>query len=349
VHEFPRKLITEWRRLGLPISGEPIIVAVSGGADSTALLLAMAELRRRKKFGQEMIAAHFNHKLRGVESDADETYVRYLASSLGVGFALGTGSLKGKSNLEERARNSRYVFLADIAVQYGSRLILTAHTINDQAETFLINLIRGSGPDGLAGMKPIRRLDREVVVKESGKFEISDIKSQIELVRPLLRWSKRSHTEEFCRENGVEFRTDSMNDDPAFTRVRVRKSVLPMLAEINPRIVETLARTAELLQFGSQSSASRMISHDETDSQKPAITMLLKELKPLESALLYAKLRSWLRSKRGNLRGLELKHIVAIERLIQSRKSGRVVELPAGETVIKQGGMLMWSKIKVEK
>jgi tRNA(Ile)-lysidine synthase len=148
VHKFVRNLITEWRRLNLPFDGETVIVAVSGGADSTALLLALADLKKRKKLDLEFIAAHFNHRLRGKESNSDEAFVRKLAKGAVFKFYSGSGSLKGTSNLEERARNVRYKFLAKIAKQGKPTLVLTAHTMNDQAETILMNLVRGTGMDG---------------------------------------------------------------------------------------------------------------------------------------------------------------------------------------------------------
>ncbi len=354
MHKFVRNLITEWRRLGLPFSGEPILVAVSGGADSTALLRALADLKKRKKFEQQTIAAHFNHKLRGEQSDADEKFVRDLASFLGFECIVGTGKLSGKSNLEQRARDARYEFLSEIAAKHNSRIVLTAHTMNDQAETFLMNLVRGSGVYGLCAIPAIRVFgsvfEDLIVLPESAQkkqSEISDLKSPAALARPLLRWAKRIDTEDFCRENGIEFRHDSMNDNLAFTRVRIRKTVLPMLAEINPKIVETLARTAELLQtksaIGMNSATKQFSLHNENSGQ-----LTIKDLKLLDTTDLYAALRSWLRINRGNLRGLGLKHIAAVEQLIHSRKSGRIVELPGG-SVVKQGGMLEWRKIEVEK
>src|SRR5687767_2564629 len=123
MHKFVRGLITEWRRLQLPFQGERVIVAVSGGADSTALLLGLADLKKQKKLDLKFIAAHFNHKLRGRESDDDEAFVRDLAKDVNFEFTAGSGSLKGPSNLEERARNERYKFLAVVANRSNSELV----------------------------------------------------------------------------------------------------------------------------------------------------------------------------------------------------------------------------------
>jgi len=322
VHKFVRNLITEWRRLNLPFDGETVIVAVSGGADSTALLLALADLKKRKKLDLEFIAAHFNHRLRGKESNSDEAFVRKLAKGAVFKFYSGSGSLKGTSNLEERARNVRYEFFAKLAKQSKAVLVLTAHTMNDQAETIMMNLVRGTGIDGLVGTRKVRPL-------ETG--------SKIQLVRPLLAWAKRTDTENFCLENKVAFRLDAMNDDLTFTRVRIRKSVLPLLAEINPKIVETLSRTAELLQPLDKGKITTVNG-----------SIKLADLSDLSKNELYSHLRAWIGENRGNTRGLQLKHIEAVARLVNSPKSGRLVELPGGDSVIKHGGRLDFRHIKLE-
>jgi tRNA(Ile)-lysidine synthase len=329
MHKFVRSLITEWRKLQLPTGDASIVIAVSGGADSMSLLAAISDLTKRKKLGVRVIVAHFNHHLRGVESDDDETFVGRMAESYGFELEIGTGKLSRKGNLEQNARDARYRFLTDVAKQHGAGVVLTGHTLNDQAETLLINLIRGSGPEGLAGMHRIRDLAEGVL-----------------LARPLLGWARREDTEGYCRENDIRFRTDRMNDDTAFTRVRIRKAILPALAELNPRIIETLARTADLLGNNAGDHASN--SHEAASDDPPA-GLRLAEVKSLSKPELYAELRKWLRRTRGDLRSIQLKHIEAIERLIHSRKSGKTAELPGRGAVVKEGGSLVFKNIKVEK
>lgn len=324
MHKFVRSLITEWRRLDLPFTDDAIVVAVSGGADSMSLLTGIRDLVERKKLHPRVIVAHFNHKLRGAESETDEEFVRQHSADAGFEFVRGSARLPANGNLEQAAREARYKFLCKVAGKYNSSLVLAAHTQNDQAETFLMNLIRGSGPDGLTGMKTARALN-----------------DQVQLIRPLLSWATRSDTEIFCRENNVAFRTDSMNDDQRFTRVRIRKTVLPMLANLNPRIVEALAGTAELIG-----------DRTRTESTSPCTIpdeLALRDLRSLSQPDLYSRLRSWLRLRRGNLRSLERKHIEAIERLISSGKSGKTVELPGRGRVVKHNGLLAFSNIKVDK
>ncbi len=336
MNDFCRKLLTEWRKLGLPFADETIITAVSGGADSTALALALHELKQRKKLNLRFIVAHFNHDLRGEHSENDAQFVKRLATKLNFELVLGKGKITGEGNLEQNARNKRYEFLRETAANLKARSVLTAHTINDQAETFLMNLIRGSGIEGLGGMKPIR------ILNFTEQSEIRNPKSEIRLVRPLLNWAKREDTENFCRQSENEFCFDAMNDDLTFQRVRIRKVLLPLLKDFNPKIVENLAKTAELLrgEIEEKSNVANIFVEDSLE---------IKKIKILSKPLLYKTLRMWLEMKRGNLRQLELKHIQAVGRLISSAKSGRIVELPNGETVLKSGGKLQYKKTKVEK
>ena len=177
MRNFERSLITEWRRLQLPRSDNVIIVAISGGADSMSLLLAVNELKKQNKLDLRIVAAHFNHRLRGVASDEDELFVRELVAERKIEFAVEHSKKKYTSNVEEKARIERYKFLQRTAENLDAFAVLTAHTVDDQAETFLLNLIRGSGIRGLSGMRPIRELG-----------------SQTLLVRPLLSWARRSET-----------------------------------------------------------------------------------------------------------------------------------------------------------
>ena len=312
MHKFVRSLLTEWRRLGLPGEGV-LVLAVSGGGDSVAMLLAFAELKRRKKLKHELVAAHFDHGLRGEESRADAKFVERLADELAIDRIVEKGKVARRGNLEQNARLARYEFLQRAARQKNAFGVATAHTVNDQAETLLMNLIRGAGPDGLAAMPPVREM-------AGGQL----------LVRPLLRWAMREETEAFCREMGVSPREDAMNEDLSFTRVKIRKQVIPLLIEINPRAVEALANTAALT-----------VAHVPKQAEGEE-SLRVAELSTWTDDQVRNEIREWLRARRGNLRGLTLKHIEGVVRLVKSRKSGRVAELPRGERVTKRGGRLVY-------
>jgi tRNA(Ile)-lysidine synthase len=324
MRSFERNLITEWRRVELPLSETTVVVAVSGGADSVSLLLGVNELQKLSKLDIRIVAAHFNHDLRGEESDEDESFVRTLCSDRKIELATAKSTQKHLSNVEQGARIERYAFLHQVAENVNAALVLAGHTLDDQAETFLLNLIRGSGIRGLSGMRPVR--------------DLTSSATGIKLVRPLITWARRADTEAYCRELAVDYRVDTMNEDEAFTRVRIRKILLPLLKDFNPKIVERLTETARLLR-------------DEIPDE-PEVTagdLKLVDLKELSDAEMGRLLRIWLTANRGSLRQIELKHIDSIRRLVSSRKSGKTVELPGGDAVVKEGGKLVFGKNMVEK
>ena len=334
--DFSRRLITEWRKLKLPFAGKTFVAAVSGGADSVGLLLALAELRKRKKLEHRFVAAHFNHNLRGGESDADAEFVKNLSVEFDFELVIGDGKISAEGNLEQNARLARYDFLQNAAENLRADGVLTAHTVNDQAETFLINLLRGSGISGLAAMKTVRRLNE-------------DRADSPLLIRPLLSWAKRGDTENYCRQHEIKPRFDQMNEDLKFSRVRVRKILLPLMKEFNPKIIETLARTAELLRLKSEGKDGETGRRGDGETRFAGVEIALNQLRNLSKSDVYDVLRDWLEYNIGNLRGLELKHIAAIEILIASRKSGKIVELPGGVIIVKEKGKLAFKNFKVEK
>jgi len=340
LEHFTRKLITEWRRLDLPFQGENNLVAVSGGADSSALAIGLAELRDRKKITNGFVIAHFNHKLRAEESDADEAFVEQLSEKLGFEFVSGEPEecLLETGNLEQNAREARYRFLTKTADELSCFAILTAHTQNDQAETLLLNLIRGSGIEGLAGMKVSRLLRDGEDLNETTQNE------NMLLVRPLLNWAKREDTEKFVLDRNFDFREDLMNQDKRFNRVRIRRELIPNLKNYNPKIIETLARTADTLR-----NEAEILKQIDDENTLPIDKLPVKLLKTIGEPRFKRCLRSWLKGKRGDLRRIDRKHIDAIVSLVKSRKSGSVCELPRGERVIKTKGELIFVGAEVEK
>src|SRR5437764_599893 len=233
---FAGKLLKEWKRLALPVMDARVVVAVSGGADSVALLLALDELLKAERLRLQLTVAHLDHGLRGLASEEDARWVEALACELGLKIELGRAAVKERAerdNLEQAARRARYEFLAEVAKRCGACLVLTGHTLDDQAETVLMRLLRGSGAEGLGGIEAQRALVEG---------------DEVLLARPLVGWARRAETVEYCRERHVEFRVDEMNEDERFARVRVRQELLPLMESFNPRVVEALARTAELLR-----------------------------------------------------------------------------------------------------
>ncbi len=221
-----RKVEDALRRCG---AGGGLVVAVSGGADSVALLRALCEARG----AGPLTVAHVNHQLRGAESDADEGFVRELCAGLSVECRCeridvrGAAAVEGE-NLEAAARRLRYDWLARVAGQFGAAWVTTGHTANDQAETVLHRLLRGAGLRGL----------RAIAVRRP-------LAGGVSLVRPLLS-ATRDEVLAYLEALGQPYRQDSSNADPALTRNRIRHRLLPLLAaEYNPQVVAVLGRIAE--------------------------------------------------------------------------------------------------------
>ena len=240
------RLMPDW-------ASTPGVVAVSGGADSVALLRALAEC------GARVIVAHLNHQLRGTESDDDEAWVVELANALGIPVRTERIDVAGQGgNLESTARNVRYEWLAKIAAECGAGWIATGHTADDQAETVLHRLIRGTGLKGLRGVAEKRTLTPRPPLPRPGEGEKTDpslppLSSAPQgrvgeepgvravLLRPLLT-IPRADLLAYLQSLPQPYRTDSSNADPRFTRNRIRAELLPLLRTFNPGIVDVLNR-----------------------------------------------------------------------------------------------------------
>ena len=334
INQLPRLLLVEWRKLKLPLSGETIVVAVSGGADSTALLLAIEELKRHNQLSIDVCVAHLDHRLRK-SSAQDAKWVSEMASKLGYRSVIGRSKVAENAradsdNLEQAARDARYAFLKRTAQKLSANYVLTGHTMDDQAETVLLRLMRGSGGAGLGGMEALRPLAKN---------------SSINLARPLL-WARRTETEDYCRIRKIEFLSDEMNDDQKFARVKVRKQLLPLMQSFNNRIVEALSRTATQLRedgavlFSDSGALLREASvSNERDETKPPV-LDVKLLANAPAALRRRALRQWLSEARGSSRRLEMVHLLAVEKLLEGSAGGRVVELPSGGRVTRRRNRL---------
>lgn len=247
-----------------------VVVAVSGGPDSVALLDLLARLLApetgTESAGIGVLVAHLNHQLRGSESDDDAEFVQQLAARLALPVELGTADVaaaarRAARGIEEIAREIRYNFLLRVALASGCDRIATGHTMNDQAETFLIRLARGSGLRGLSAMRPVIPAhsfkDSGTRAEEPGDDErekqsstsgaesgCSDRRLTPLLIRPLLSITREEVTE-YCRQRDLEFRSDATNLSVNYTRNRIRSEVLPALRMVNRRVVESIARAAE--------------------------------------------------------------------------------------------------------
>ncbi len=294
------KLSAFVRQYDLISPGDKIVCALSGGADSTALLFALYLLR--EKFQFTLSAAHFNHNLRAEESNRDEQFVRSLCDRYDIPLFVGTGAVKaGKKGLEAAAREARYAFFATLPGK-----IATAHTADDNAETVLLHLVRGTGLKGLGGIAPV-----------NGK-----------VIRPMLNVT-RTDVLEFLEEYCLNFVQDSSNETDAFLRNRLRHHVMPLLKGENPKIAENLSAMALTLR------------QDEAFLQQQAraqATLKVEDLRQMTSALRNRIVENFL--KENGVREPEYRHISAVEDLIFSEKPSAQAHLPGGVTVERCYGTL---------
>lgn len=273
--------------------GQTLICAVSGGADSIALLFACHLLQDTMDFSLE--AAHFNHHLRGAESDRDEAFVRDFCRGYGIPLHVSGGTvLPGDKGLEAAAREARYAFLRGLPGK-----VATAHTADDNAETLLLRLIRGTGLRGLGGIPPV-----------SGN-----------IVRPMLTVTRRE-VEDFLAEWSLPHIEDSSNESDIFLRNRLRHHVMPLLYAENPRLAENLSRTA----LGLREDEAVLAGLSQFDTLPP-VEVLRLQPGPLRRRCLAAFL------KENGVKEPEERHISLAEGLIFSENPSARVDLPGGVTL----------------
>lgn len=294
------RLLKFVREQNLIAPGDTVICAVSGGADSVAMLFALYLLR--EKLGITLEAAHFNHNLRGEESLRDETFVRELCARYEIPLHVVSGEIHpGKKGLEAAARDARYAFLEGLPGK-----IATAHTADDNAETILMHLVRGTGLKGLGGIAPRR-----------GK-----------LIRPMLGITRRE-VEDFLAEWHLPHVEDSTNETDAFLRNRLRHHVMPLLTAENPRIAENLSQMA--LRLREDEACLSQLSRYETLPE-------VETLRTLPSAVRSRMLERFL--KENGVREPEDVHIAQAEALVFSESPSASAAFPGGVTLSRQYGHL---------
>ena len=314
-----------------------ILIGLSGGPDSVALLLGLIDLRTT--FSLELAVAHVNHQLRDTESDEDEQFVRRLCMQMNVPLEVrrvDTKSLTGQSgeNSENCARRLRYSFLFDLAKANRSK-VATGHTLNDQAETFLMKLVRGAGPGGLSGIHPFRVYSLKTSTSES---------SEMEIIRPLLERT-REEVLSFLETRGQSYRQDSSNRDLNLDRNWVRHKLVPMLEDkLNPALLQTLRREValfreieEFLVLQAQDSLGSVKVKGEAETK-----VSILELSKFPAILQKEIVRQILLELQGDLDNITLQHITDILRLLKA-PSGREVHLPQAVKVQREFDELRFS------
>lgn len=300
--------------------GDRVLVAVSGGADSMALLLSLHALG--PILGCTLDVAHLNHSLRGPEGDEDEDFVRRASRELDLTFYSEVIDVKGraereKQNLEQAAREERYAFLRRTARSSGSNRVAVGHNQNDQAETILFRFLRGSGVEGLSSIYPV--VGRQ-------------------LIRPLIECPRKSILH-YLEKRRCAYREDSSNRDMIYSRNRIRLELIPYLERhFNPGLTETVAREAatmretwDLLQSLAEKSCDAI-----SRPVDGGVGISVQAVKALHPALQKEVLRCALKRSKGDLKGIGRVHIEQVLRLCHRARGGERVRLPQETIAIRQ-------------
>lgn len=316
--------------------GERLLVAVSGGPDSVALLKALTLIAPEYKLS--LVVAHLNHGLRGAEADGEEAFVRSLCLSMDVecvsekidiAALKEPGKSSGKSpgkSLEELCRDERYAFLKKVAVDYGATKIALGHHLQDQAETVLMNLLRGSGAEGLRGMLPVR---------------------EGLIIRPLLQVTRKEILV-FLEEMGLSFMSDSSNALDCHLRNRIRRHLLPLLkAGYNQRIEENLSRTADIMRLDDDYLAtevkrwlSRWAIFDQDGGKRLPQTEFLK----LHTALQQRVIKNLLTGTSRSGQGIGYKHVQAALALACGFHGSASLDLPGSVLLRREYRSIIFSR-----
>lgn len=311
-------------------SVQKLVVAVSGGADS----LALADLLNscRQKFNLEICIAHYEHGLRGQDSIDDANFVESFAKSLNVKFFCESGNvtnfaLENKISVETAARLLRYEFLAKVRKSLNFDAIVLAHHANDQAETVLLRLLRGSTSTGLSAMQ-----------------FLTDSPYGL-LIRPLLRF-KKSELEKYCSQRGIIPRIDATNFETVATRNKIRLELLPALEKFNPAIVETLCRFAET------SAAETDFLNSQVEKSFPNVVkngkILREEFLKLHTALQREIVKKFIAEITGGVKDFGFVHFENVRKVLTNNLAG--VELPNNfRADLKRGKLSITKNFKIAK
>jgi tRNA(Ile)-lysidine synthase len=317
-----RATIEKYRMLS---GGERLVVAVSGGPDSVALLHVLHSLR--STYQLDLHVAHLEHGLRGEDALEDQRFVEGLCRGLGLGLTARSVDVAERAaastlSIEAVARQVRYAFLNDVLKETGATKIATGHNANDQAETLLLNLLRGSGIAGLRGIRPAME----------GR-----------IIRPLVE-AKRDEILAYLADRHLDFRTDASNEDSTYDRNRLRKVLIPLIeTEFNPKIVDSLVRTASIFSlvaehFDGEVERARRVCCRSEDGR---VVLNLERFSQLALIVKLFTLYAVLRSLEGDDQVVSYDALVALVNIAERSRSGSRVDVGSGIAAIKEFGTLV--------
>jgi tRNA(Ile)-lysidine synthase len=310
--------------------GDRILVGVSGGPDSVALIHTLYALRHG--LGLQLYIAHLNHGLRA-QATVEQSYVKALAKKLGLPLFTKTISLqKSKGSLEEKAREARFKFLIETAKKIKAQGIALGHHQDDLAETILMRLLRGTGPTGIKSILPKRKING------------------VTILRPLLE-TNRHAIKKFLKGKNIKFYTDASNLNKTFLRNKIRLDLLPMLEKTyNPHIKKALVHFSQsvslIYDYLKNQAEDVLKSLLSKNKRRSDIVLNIKKLLLLHPALLREMLRLAVEKRLGHHRGLAFTHIEEIENLIKNQPNGSMVYLPYKLVVQKKKDFIVIKGVK---
>lgn len=299
-----------WRR------NSKIVLGVSGGPDSACMLDIFVKLK--EKYNLQLVIAHVNYNLRGKDSKKDEEFVKNLAEKYGLKLSLLKPKVKSRNNLEERLRDIRYDFFEKIRRKNKFHSIAIGHTLDDQAETLLMRLLRGSG---LAGMSAMRHKNNKVI-------------------RPLLGITKEE-IYSYLEKNKLKYRTDKTNKEIPFLRNKIRHQLIPALQKYNPGISRTLYEAS--LSIAEDYDLLEQISRETLKRNKKLSARKILKLHP---ALQKRIILETINKKKKSLRDIEISHVEEILKAIKSTKNKRQTVTFKGLKMTRKGDKISLSLVK---
>jgi tRNA(Ile)-lysidine synthase len=333
--------IAQYRML---VPGDAVLIAVSGGPDSMALLHLLLSLA--PAFSLRLGVAHLNHGLREKAGDREAAFVTEAASALGLPCYVKSVDVaayrqRRRINLEEASRRIRYRFFAQTAAENGYAKVAVGHQADDNAELMLMNLLRGSGPNGLSGIPPRRRLS------ESSGSRGEDA-AGVTVCRPLIALS-REDILAYLSERAVTYVSDESNTDPAYRRNRIRHQLIPHLAKVyNPKIVAALNRLATIVrsetEWAEGVAAGLLAKLTRPAPPGGGVSLAADAMRGLHPALCRRVLRQAVAAAKGDLRRITFDHVTAIRALLDHAKPGARLDLPGGLQAARESGALVIRK-----
>ncbi|MFC1534165.1 tRNA lysidine(34) synthetase TilS [Thermodesulfobacteriota bacterium] len=314
---------------GMADPGDVVIIAVSGGPDSICLLDVLNELS--DELDIRLVVAHYNHGLRKAEDESETRLVQHIAESMELPFETGKASLlkKDTASMEEKAREARYTFLETVREKFNAQKIAVGHNLNDQAETVLMRLLRGSGPSGLAGIPPVR--DKRII-------------------RPLIE-IKREEIMTYLTARELPYAVDSSNTDTRYLRNRIRLELLPLMLDYQPRLIERLGRLSVILRDEDsymELQAADWVKKEVEQDSDDLISFPISSFNKLHGSIRNRITRHLLKKIGKNLRRIDYNHIRSASGLSECGNPQAMIDLPNGITLKKLYDRLLFT-LKAEQ